>query len=403
MPVSAKMPQLQMNTTESRPSQSERASAVTLREAQYNDQDLAKIWPVCRLAFAKYQSLSLDQFLHYCRCLWFQSPARTSEHPFGWVMENADGIVVGFFGLVPAIVKLGDREVVAGAGHSWAVHPAYRCYGLRLMQKVLEWGRQRLVLITGANEETASILRNVSSGFRKIPIDSFNRHFWWLIRPGVVVRWALTQRGYESMPRIVEMPIVRGLFTGAMRAYFAKHRTFWFDCPVLPVELVSSCGEEFDELWHRLKHTYGILGVRDRATLNWRHFQIPSIIGRTVIFACREGGALQGYLALQERYGVAGDPPGLFAVTDVFYDRRRPNVLRNLFNAALDFAVSKGCAVFQVSNMSQDLAEHLESQGPYVRPLRGWNYWYRMLLEDMAQVCRAQEWWPSASDGESNI
>jgi hypothetical protein len=148
---------------------------------------------------------------------------------------------------------------------------------------------------------------------------------------------------------------------------------------------------------------YRVIGVRDRATLNWRHFRIPSVIGRTVIFACRESGRLAGYLALQERNGTAGDPPGLFAVTDMFYDRQRADVLQSLFNAAFDYAESRNGAIFQVSHMSKELADRLSPQRPYVRPLQGWGYWYRAPLEAIAKICESQEWWPSASDGESNI
>src|SRR5436309_2288981 len=71
--------------------------------------DLPCIWQVCARAFPAYAGTTLDEFAALCRHRWLNNPARTCDEPFGWVLETSDRRIVGFHGLVPIRLWLGDR------------------------------------------------------------------------------------------------------------------------------------------------------------------------------------------------------------------------------------------------------------------------------------------------------
>jgi len=376
-------------------------SRITLREARFDERDLLGIWHLCKQHFQKYEACTFDEFQNFCRGVWLNNPARTPEH--GWVLENPSGEIGGFQGLIPIKMKVGDREVCAGAGHSWVVSPECRVHSLLLFKKVLSWSDRHFLLITAAGEVVVAIGSKLNCGITKIPVRDFNQQFVWLIRPDVILQWALNWNGYTRLAKLVRFFPVAQMVTNFTRIPCAGRLGLRFRCPRLSVEQVSVFGDEFDELWESNKHSYGVTAVRDKASLNWRHLAAPSVTGRTVVFECRDEGKLCGFLALQHRIEGGRFPPGHYVVTDVFYDRRRQDVLYNLMNFAFDFSKARGGSIFQVSNMSQELAQALRSQQPYIRTLKIWLYWYKAPSAELAALCQREIWWPSGSDGESSI
>ena len=95
--------------------------------------------------------------------------------------------------------------------------------------------------------------------------------------------------------------------------------------------------------------------------------------------------------------------PGRYRVIDVFYNRSRPDALYSLMNRAFEFAKERGCTTFEVAKVSQELANILETQQPYVRQAESWTYWYKVPTQELAEACRREVWWPSGSDGDSNF
>lgn len=376
---------------------------ITLREARFDERDLLGIWHLCRQYFQKYEACTFDEFKNFFRDMWLNNPARTSEHVFGWVLENPSGEIGGFAGIIPMKMKVGDREVCAGGGHSWVASHECRVHSMLLFKKVLSWGDRNFLLITAAGEVVAAIGSKRSGVITKIPVRDFNRQFVWLIRPDVILQWALNRNGYTRLAKLVRFFPVAQMVVNFTRVPFAGRLGLRFRCPRLSVEPISVFGDEFDELWESNKHSYGVTAVRDKASLNWRHVVAPSVTGRTFVFACRDEGKLLGFLALQQRVEGFRFPPGHYAVIDVFYDRRRQNVLYNLMNFAFNFSKARGGSIFQVSNMGQELTQALRPQQPYIRTLKIWSYWYKAPSAELAALCQREVWWPSGSDGESSI
>jgi hypothetical protein len=380
------------------------ADKLAIREAQWNDADLSGIWDLCRQSFDAYRSCTLSEFRELQRHKWLTNPARTPDHPFGWILFNRKDGIVGFVGLVPVRLKIGAEVVIGAAGHTWVVSPAYRgysLYSLSLYKQLLSWADKHFLLNTTSIETTSRINRILR--MTKIPVESFDRLLLWVIRPEALVQWRLENSSWNQWSRMTARRPFAWLLKVAARVRFVGHKRLRFHDATLPVEPVKVFTDEFTKFWEDHKHEYGIATVRDRTFLQWRHLDVPAIMGAMHVFACRDNGRLQGYLALIERYRQKGSCPGHFRVTDVFYDRHRQDVVCSLMNYAFEFAKARGCSVFEVSKVSQELGDLLRSQQPYVRQADSWTYWFKTPTPELADVCRREVWWPSGSDGDSNL
>lgn len=376
-------------------------SKVTLREARFDENDLREIWDLQRRLFVRNQSCSLTDFVRMCRHKWLDNPARTPDHVLGWVLESAKDGIVGFVGLVPVRMKIGSKELVGASGTMFVVSPAYRAYSLSLYKRFLGWGERHFLVDTASNKVGNKLN---ALGMTKIPVANFDHYFYWPIRPEVAVKWRLDNSAWRNWLSLAARAPFSWLLKAVARVRFAGHRRLRFPGATLPVESVKEFTDEFTQFWEDHKNEYGITMVRDRTYLQWRHLEAPPISGTTHVFACRDHGCLRGYLAMLELNPEEGlCSPGRFRVTDVFYDRSRPDALYSLMNHAFEFATARGCSVFEVAGVSRELADMLQAQRPYARQAESWTYWYKAPTQELAEACQREVWWPSGSDGDANF
>ena len=410
----------------------------TLRFAEMDD--VRGIWEVCSRAFAPYAACSFEEFEELCRHRWLNNPFRTKNDPLGWVLEAESGRIVGFHGLVPVSLWIGDRSHPAVSPTTWAADPGYGKAGLALLTTYLNWGTDRFLLNTTANAITSAMHEGSHAGMKKIPIDDFDQRLLWVVDFKALLRWKIRESQAPEMVRRAAgsaaglavmgalAPFAFGLLGGggaALRAAFGGMR-IKFDCPPLQVEPIAKFGPEFDGLWDRLKHNYAVTVERTAAFLNWRHLNLPRLLGRSCALACRENGKLLGYVALREPSTTA---PGHWIVTDLFYDTHRPAVLHNLMNAAFDFAVARSASVIEMFGFHPALNRELMAQNPYVlrraqlerlgrgaslasllaelkphsRKISSSTYWYRAPNAELDRICSTGRWWPSGVDGDLNL
>jgi len=373
-----------------------------VREARFDEKDLAGIWMVLRQAFpVPYGACSLADFILAQNHKWLKNPARTTDHVFGWVLESpADGIV-GFVGQVPVRIKIAEQEIVGASGSGFGVLPAYRNYSLILSKQLMDWGNKHFLINTTANEISSTL--NQAMGMNQIPVKDFSQRLLWLLRPEVAVNEAVSRSRLKALKGLTEQFPGAYLLKGIARFWLVRHRRLEFACPKLSVEPVVSFTEEFNELWEKNKQDFNITTVRDCAFLTWRHCQVTSLVGRTFVFACRDHGQLRGYIALQARSHESGYLPGHYVVTDLFYERARRDVLHNLMNYAFEFAKAQDCSIFQVSGFSNEVVEELKQQRPYIRKDKSCPCFYKGRTDLEAKLREEKRWWPSGADGDSNL
>jgi amino acid adenylation domain-containing protein len=401
--------------------------------------DVPGIWEVCRRIFPGYANASLEDFTELCHHRWSDNPARTAGVPFGWVLETPEGRIAGFHGLVPIRLWLGDKTCPAISPTSWVIEPAYRGAGLALLSEYMNWGSDRFLLNTTANAITSRMHQSGVYGMQPIPLPGFDERLLWILDFHALLQWklngsqGLAQRLAHIRPLVrllaYAAPFALGI-AGGMRAALAAGAhgmRLRFACRPLAIEAINRFDPEFDELWERCKHRYGITIDRRAEFLNWRHIDPPRLLGRSFAFACRDGGRLLGYLALR---APANTFPGHFIMTDLFYDSAVPEVMPNLLNAAFDFVVSQAATVFEIFGFHPALYRELrQQQRPYVlhrsliervgrgssvrtllsaldpreRRIEETTYWYRAPNAALAKFCATGNWWPSGVDGDLNL
>jgi amino acid adenylation domain-containing protein len=396
--------------------------------------DVPGIHEVCRRAFPAYAQASLEAFRELCAHRWERNPARTDDDPFGWLLEAPSGQIIGFHGLVPTRLWVGGRTLHAVSPTTWAVDPGTGRAGLTMLARYTQWGANRFLLNTTANAVTSRMHESSDFGMRRIPLADFDKRLVWVLDIGTLMRWKLEQREKSALLRgLAGLPAIAGVADLAVRAMMrvsgstppvSGHRRIRFACAPLPVNVMQHFGDEFDELWDRLKDGYEITTERSAAFLNWRHVGIPALLGRTHVLACRDGGRLLGYVSLREPATTA---PGHVVATDLFYDRERRDAFYNLMNAAFAFALSRSASTFEVFGLHPSVIAELETQGPYVLRRRqlerlarevsvrnvvaalrrrdevSTSYWWRAPDPELARFCSSAEWWPSGIDGDLNL
>ena len=411
---------------------------VTCRVAEMDD--IRGIWAVCTRAFAPYANTSFEDFRDLCRHRWLNNPFRTENDPFGWVLETATGEIVGFHGLVPIRLWVGRQSLPAVSPTTWAADSGYGRAGLTLLSTYMNWGRDRFLLNTTANATTSAMHESGSYGMRKIPLANFDQRLLWVLDFKALVGWKLGQSENPGILRrcaassigqaliAAAAPLALGAVGGTRAALQAGLRRMQirFDCKPLQIEPIEHFGAEFDALWDRVKLDYDVTMERSAAFLNWRHLNLPRLLGNSYALACRDNGRLLGYVAMREPTTTA---PGHFIVTDLFYDSTRPDVLPNLMNAAFDFVAARSASALEVFGFHPTLNQELRTQNPYVLQrsqmerlgrgvsLRGMltvldprrrdvpssTYWYRAQDALLDRICATGRWWPSGIDGDLNL
>jgi len=377
------------------------AGSVVVREAQFNRHDLEGMWGLFRSQLQAYRTCSLSQFCALYDQLWLHNPARTSEDVIGWVLQTQERSIAGFIGILPVKLKIGDCEISAGAAHSWVVLPMHRAHSLSLYKALMSWAERRMLLTTTSRELAGKVHQRF--GMNKIPVADFARQAFWLFKPEVALEATIARSGWKRCAEYCHRFPLNIVVKGLLRARFIGHQFAQFKCAKMAIEPVHAFGEEFDRLWEDNKNDFAITTVRDRKFLQWRHFQVPGVLGRTSVFACRDRGRIRGYVAVQVRRGEVTAVPNHYTVTDLFYERSCKDVFYNLLNQVFALARSGGCAVLEVSDFSGEVMAELERLHPYIRQSRAWTYWYKAPTSAIAETCATQAWWPSGIDGDSNL
>jgi len=402
--------------------------------------DLRGIWHVCTRAFVTYDNASFKEFEELCRHRWLDNPFRTENDPFGWVLEDRAGQIVGFLGLVPMPVWIGGKSYLAIAPTTWAVEPGHHKAGLALLLTLMEWSTDRFLLNTTAAAITGKIHESSNLGMRKIPLRDFDQRLVWVLDFKALLQWKIAKCQLPSVIRSVVAartgqavigrvaPLAFGLAGGvraAIRASLGQSR-IRFKATTLSVEMVDRFGPEFDALWDRLKRNYAVTIERTARLLNWRHLTPSTLLGKSYVFACRDGETLLGYAAVRESTTTF---PGHLIVTDIFYDEARVDVFHALMNAVFRFAEAHRASALEVFGFHPSINAELRTQYPYIlrrvqlerlgrgvslsnllsgldpriRGSASATYWYRAPCPELDRICTAGPWWPSGIDGDLNL
>ncbi len=333
--------------------------------------------------------------------LWVDNPAiKYHKTPaLGWVLEDDDGAIKGFFGNIPQVSWLGDKPLTVSSARAWAVDPAYRTETPRLCEAFFEQPDVDLVLISSANPPAGK--RCLAFGGAKMPQPDYDQILYWVVNASGFLAAAFRKKG-------------RGKFTASMLGLMGsvpldfnirvKGRRPYGSLDYLTPVSLSGVDAAFDDLWARKRQQMPgtLLASRDAATLRW-YFGLGA--GRDDVRFLRydREGALKGYAVL-----VREDAPQIglkrMKIADIFVDEDDPKVMQALLAGAYDYATAKQCHVLELIGLPGKTRAMAMKNKPLSRPMATFPFFYKALNEDVKDtLADPASWCVTAYDGDTSL
>src|SRR5277367_145861 len=326
--------------------------------------------------------------------LWRDNPAyqKHAHWPIGWVIENREGQITGYFGNVPLAYAFHKRKIVAATGRALVADPDYRGYAPSLVRRFIQQEGADLIINSSCNAASAPI--HEALRFSRMPAGIWDRATFWITDyPGFV----------SSMMRKKALPRALGF---ALVPPFWLKQTLASRRPQIRCELSvgTHFDERFDEFWEELWHTRSreLLADRSRANLTW-HFQHALLRDAAWVVSLNHGSKLAAYAIF-----VRQDNPefGLKRIRLVDFQSRtgNPAVLESMLAWALEHCRRRGIHMLETFGLRPDKQEVIDRFSSLRRSLPAWLYYYKTRLEDLAgQLQGPAVWDPSLLDGDITL
>lgn len=333
------------------------------------------------------------------RRLWLDNPLWPRlghDWPVGWLLEDAEGRLVGSMLNIPSLYTFRGRELICANGRGWAVAPEFRGFALWVMSEYFQQDGADLFINTTVAPTAEPKIAALSD---RVPVGDFQTIAYWVTGYRGFARKALEKLRAPGAG-LLAGPLAAALW---LRDAIGSRRL-----PAAPASMVVESAEafdgRFDACWHELvqQRPETLLGVRDRQSLAW-HFGGLLRAGRLWIFTASRGGLLRGY-AIFRRQDRGDD--GIRRMQLVDYQSVEPEVdlLPGLLRAALDRSAREGFYVLEQVGCGLPRRECVDACAPYRRRLPCWPFYYRAADPALhAELADPRFWAPSTFDGDASF
>lgn len=277
------------------------------------------------------------------RLWWDDNPAWDANATRGWTLV-ADGRIVGFVGVIPALFQTNGVETRACFSTTWRVNATHRGASLKLMTAVVAAGKDQILFSTTAKKEIAPIMQAL--GYRRMPALGGDRSL--VVVDAAQFAAALGGGAVAAAARLLG-PLVRRVHYRAFSMVAGRGIT---------VRQVHETDGAFDALWERTRLQYPTATVRNAAWVNWQCFASPWYTKEVV--GAYDGERLRGFAV-----AVVAKWKGLEVLdcVDLWYDFGDAAVAAALIRGLADLAVVRQCAVVQVPHFNEAVGRALAGKG----------------------------------------
>jgi hypothetical protein len=352
-------------------------------------------------ALASKFGLDADDFRAW-KNLWMDNPTFReikAKFPMGWVLETADGSIVGYLGNIPMRYELEGQRIIVATGRSWVVDAAYRPYSLLLMGTYFQQANVDLFLTTSVNSRSAVPL----SAFQwvRVPKGAWDRTLFWITYPQGFSESYLKKRGWPGA-KLLSYPLSLGI---SLRDHVRGNRFLenGSDFAVLPCKVLD---DRFDAFWAALKKTKSklLLAVRDRETLEW-HFKFALLNNIAWVYTAEDSRGLIAYAVfLRQDRRLVGLKRVCLVDFQCLEQEKAPALLTAMLRAAFERCRQESVHMLEMIGTTPWLEECAMRASPHRRQLTNWMYFYktndRVLSE---KLLNADVWEPSVFDGDSPL
>jgi hypothetical protein len=362
-----------------------------LREVRFDDHSQVA-------ALAIKFGLDADDFRAW-KNLWMENPALREikvKFPMGWVLETADGSIVGYLGNIPMRYELEGRRILVATGRSWVVDAVYRPYSLLLMGTYFQQANVDLFLTTSVNSQSAVPL----SVFQwvRVPKGAWDRTLFWITYPQGFSQSYLRKKGWPAA-KLLSYALSLGIsFRDHVRGdRFPKNGT---DFAVLSCNVFD---ERFDAFWTALKKRKSklLLAVRDRETLEW-HFKSALLKNMAWIYTLEDKRGLIAYAVfLRQDRRLVGLKRMCLVDFQCLEQEKAPALLTAMLRTAFERCRQESVHMLELIAPTPLLEKCAERAYPHKRQLANWMYFYKTNNRILSEkLLNADVWEPSVFDGD---
>ena len=325
--------------------------APRFREARFEDYD--KIYDLESVFFTDSLPAAERRRLFVDNPLW---PRLEGTWPVGWVLEDADGRIVGSLNNIPSAYLLDGEELLSANGHCWAVLPEYRGYATMLMDEYFDQEDPDLVVSAKVGTDATAVW---SAYAQRVPVGDWSRAAYAVTRYGDFARAALRRKNIPFAA--AGAPVL----AAALRAKDAiTVRRPPAGPPSVEYAEAASFDDRFDAFWAELveQNPKTLLGVRDSAALRW-HYGVPLRADRVSILTAVRGGRIRAYGVLKQHLR----PGGLRSMKLVDFQTVEPDtdLLSGLVELALRRSAATGCVMLEHHGCGLPKTQRFDELAPY--------------------------------------
>ena len=250
----------------------------------YRDGDEEGILELWKAVYSDMQ-FDREKWLRWWRWMYKDNPAGN-----GWIwLAEDEGKIVGQYAVIPIIMKVGAKIIVAAQSLDTMTHPDYR------RQKMFEMLAQKAYQDAAANG--VFIIYGFPNQFSHPGF--INKLGWFDISATKVMLKPFNWRNAVKLK--VENRFMQIFLAAGVGLVF--NELFWRiqKAPViegLTITQITSFDERFDEFWPRICDQSQIMVMRNRDYLNWR-YSTPD--ANYSVFAAEKDNQICGYLVLHYR------------------------------------------------------------------------------------------------------
>ena len=332
--------------------------------------------------------------------MWLDNPLRSrlgKDWPFGWVLEDSAGHIVGSLANITSLYRFAGREVVAVTGRGWVVSAEYRGAALLLMDEYFNQGRADLFINTTVNSMAVDPFS--AFGSARVPLGDWETAAYWVTGYTGFARTALRIK-HVPLPSLLALPAAAVLKVKDV----VTAQQFGDANTSAAVEQAANFDARFDAFWHELaeQNNNRLLGVRDRQTLAW-HFAGPLRAGQAWIFTASRDQKMRAYAVFKRQ---DHPPSGLVRMRLVDYQSidARVDLLPSLINAALRKCVAEEIHTLEHVGCGLPKMQAFDRVAPYRRTLPAWPFYYHAADPTLNEALRNPKVWdPSTFDGDASL
>lgn len=303
--------------------------------------------------------------------------------PVGWVLETADGKVVGNLSNVRMLYELGGKRLRGTIASAWAVDAEYRGQSLRLMTAFFRQKGIDLWLNVSANPTTAQVLTAMK--IPRIPIPDYGAPCLWALRPLAFARAALAQRSVAGAAWLAP-PAGLALAIGDFVRRSGRGR------PSSPMRRLQKFDDRFDLLCEAIQaESTRLRAVRNRAVLEWR-FRAEIRERRIAIVVSEKGGALAGYAVLVRR-GGSELPMTMYDVADLQALGDDPKTIRDLLLGSIAAARDDGMDAIKFMSGTPAKRSPVAPLRPHSYTLPFWQQYFRAATPELTAALGTPDAW----------